>query len=1473
MYKKFSKCMKKIIAAALVITLVGGLTFTGTVSEVIPASVTVNAASDKTDLVYDLTEDGTLTILDGTYNNPNLDVSNAQYPIKKIIAQDNVVLTGSCRSLFYYQSNIEEIDISNADTSGVTDMAYMFYNLQDLKTVKLGSFNTSNVTDMSQMFGYSSHLTSVTFGNETDTSSVTDMSYMFCMCYDLSSVDFGEKFSTSSVTNMSYMFSDCSNLTALDLSSFTNNNVTDMSRMFQNCYNLKDLNLSGFAVPYNKSTMLNNMFQNCYSIDYLDLSGFEYTYNTSNMFSGCSVSKIKKNSKFSIYERAYLVNKGISQDKKTEFQGWYEENDPDTIVSGDNSNASISSDKSGTFVLKKVSTDVDYAVSNDTITLKCGTFNEGDIGRILNYEIKFNSNITKLVVESSAVKFVNRADLDSNSYDGFMKGCDNLVYADVSNADISGASSLRNMFSNCYNLETVVFGDLDASAITDMKNMFSSCYKLKNVDLSSLDTSSVQDMHYMFYYCNNLESVTFGGKFVTAAVKDFSYMFCNCDKLKSLDLSSFDTSSATNMNGMFQSCDVLESVAFGDKFNTSSVEDFSGMFEGCTALDSIDTSNFDTSSATSFNRMFSNCTSLKKLDLSKFDSTKAYAESPEEYADDFFSNVPLEELILSDKFVINEDCCLYNFDINEEASVEVIGWTKKNSDEIVSGAGNYAVISGAGEYKTKTAELKWKYEFNNDRTLTLISGVYNSEILEKVESAAESHSGELTDEGGYPVRFEKPYYPFVGNMVVEDGVVLTGDCSGFFDISWNSYSSLTFKGHISTEHLTNMKNMFGVSHSAVTISGLDLKDFDTSEVTDMSEAFKGCSLEELDLSTFDTSNVTDMTSMFSEARAKKVIFGDKFDTSKVYSMSSMFKGCSNLESLDLSNFDTSAVGVVPDGQYVDYNNNGMISMFSGCSSLETLKLGSKFNTENVSYMDYMFKGCCKLGSIDISSFNTKKAVSMKDMFKDCSSASEIIPGDNFSIESVTGSNLEGMFSGCSSLRAIDLSNFKNSGGEYDNKVDSIREMFKDCSSLTKIDLSAMDMSGIYDVNSAFSGCVSLQEISLPEVSISDGEWSSGNLFENCGKLVKLKVPANVSFKEVHKLENANVVYTGWHKTGSDEIVSGTETYAVFTAQGDENENFITYERDYKDIVNTVINGASLTLKGQIGLNFYAVFPEEILKDADAYVVLNGPTGEQKLKISEAIFDRKSGYRFTYKLAAKETGDSVSFNVYNGKDEKQDLYKNNGEEIVSIEQNNFSYSIKDYINTVINSSDPDSNDKLVNLVKALNTYGSYAQQYFNYKTDSASADNLLDISGMTEDDFSNYNYYCSEELPDDLTFSGYSLVLKSETSLRFYFICENIAAHSFSYYDNNTYSYIPLTPVSVGNNKYYVSFDNIYAMDLGESVGFSIDDNIYISASPMAYAHSVLKIYGESTIPEKINLCNTVKAMKLYYNAADEFFNN
>ena len=72
--------------------------------------------------------------------------------------------------------------------------------------------------------------------------------------------------------------------------------------------------------------------------------------------------------------------------------------------------------------------------------------------------------------------------------------------------------------------------------------------------------------------------------------------------------------------------------------------------------------------------------------------------------------------------------------------------------------------------------------------------------------------------------------------------------------------------------------------------------------------FYACeSLKELNLSNFNTKNVTDMSGMFFGCRSLKRLDLSSFQTEKVVNMGFMFNFCESLSYLDLTNFNTKSI--------------------------------------------------------------------------------------------------------------------------------------------------------------------------------------------------------------------------------------------------------------------------------------------------------------------------------------------------------------------------------------------------------------------------------------------------------------------------------------------------------------------------------------------------------------------------------------
>jgi surface protein len=104
-------------------------------------------------------------------------------------------------------------------------------------------------------------------------------------------------------------------------------------------------------------------------------------------------------------------------------------------------------------------------------------------------------------------------------------------------------------------------------------------------------------------------------------------MFRDCSSLTELDLSSFDTSKVTTMEGIFNNC---------------------------SSLTELDLSSFDTSNVATMHSMFYNCISLTSLDLTGFSFKDDNVDVGYMFGHDYYSSKEVQTLIK-----INENG--YNF--------------------------------------------------------------------------------------------------------------------------------------------------------------------------------------------------------------------------------------------------------------------------------------------------------------------------------------------------------------------------------------------------------------------------------------------------------------------------------------------------------------------------------------------------------------------------------------------------------------------------------------------------------------------------------------------------------------------------------------------------------------------------------------------------------------------------------------------
>ena len=350
---------------------------------------------------------------------------------------EKVYLNKKSNEMFFSKSdeqkikNILEIDLSNFDTSEVTNMGGMFYGMSNLTSLNLSNFDTSQVTNMSLMFSRMSSLTSLNLSN-FDTSKVTNMSDMFNSMPNLTSLNLSN-FNTSQVTNMCLMFYGLSSLTSLDLSHFDTSKVTNMGNMFSSMTSLTSLNLSNFNTS--QVTDMSFMFYGMSNPTSLDLSNFD-TSKVTNM-------------SFMFYGMRNLTALNLS-----------------------NFNTSQVTNMGGMF----------YSMPSLT-SLNLSHF---DTSKVTDMHFMFRDTSSLASVDLSHFDTSKVTDMDN-----MFRNMSSITSLDLSHFDTSKVTDMENMFSDMLNLITLDLSNFDTSQVTDMNGLFG----LRDVDKHNdkLETISVNN--------------------------------------------------------------------------------------------------------------------------------------------------------------------------------------------------------------------------------------------------------------------------------------------------------------------------------------------------------------------------------------------------------------------------------------------------------------------------------------------------------------------------------------------------------------------------------------------------------------------------------------------------------------------------------------------------------------------------------------------------------------------------------------------------------------------------------------------------------------------------------------------------------------------------------------------------------------------------------------------------------------------
>ena len=358
--------------------------------------------------------------------------------------------------------------------------------------------------------------------------------------------------------------------------------------------------------------------------------------------------------------------------------------------------------------------------------------------------------------------------------------------------------------------------------------------------------------------------------------------------------------------------------------------------------------------------------------------------------------------------------------------------------------------------------------------------------------------------------------------------------------------------NFNTAIVTNMSYMF---FNCANLSSLDLSNFNTAIVSDMSLMFGSCStLSSLDLSNFYTKEVRDMSYMFSRCSALTTIYAsDKFVTSKVQSGISMFSACKNLKGTILNYKDSKT-----DHTYANCGTNGYFTPVFEYAEFDkgtgTLTFRRGLSKPKVAYALNLeasdpgwltHKDEIKEVVFD-ASFADARPTSCYKWFWYCTNLATIEGIENLNTENVT--NMGVMFCGCQKLSSLDLTNF-NTGN-----VTNMTGMFGYCNGLTSLDLTSFNTANVTDMGQMFVDCEGLTSLDLTSFNTAN-VTNMGHMFWYCNGLTSL---------DLTSFNTANVTYMYFMFNNCSTLKTIYASDKFVTSKVQSGENMFSACRSLKD---------------------------------------------------------------------------------------------------------------------------------------------------------------------------------------------------------------------------------------------------------------------------------------------------------------------
>lgn len=975
-------------------------------------------------------------------------------------------------------TSLETLDVSefsNMGTFDVKDLTAMFRDCYKLKTLRLfryddgydSGINTTHVESMKEMFKNCRMLNSIEFGQFFFVFNVKDMSGMFMGCRNLekivtkdwSTVHLG---TPSPLSNMSSMFEGCESLKSepdfLTNRNFHPENLTSTANMFKDCKSLQTLNLTHFDTRKIKD--MSGMLAGCESMTNLNLSSFktESLKQSANMFNGLNTTS-KIYIPYDISSTIYPAQ--VKEQTHPNLIVVY----PAQVLKLDDELVFLCSDKTYSYGDKWNRREIQDVYSGVDV--------------LDDDDPKWNgrSSIKKVTFDPSFAKVMP---LTTNRWFWRLTNLESVVGLEYLNT--SEVTDMSSMFQECSKLETLPnFNMLNTQKVTSMASMFEDCYALKELDLSNLNTANVTNMDNMFSTCNSLSELNLSN-FNTQNLKSMSGMF-NYTKMLKLRLDKVinledvpQRNAFVNVKNLLVQTNEDQKEAIKDIFvsKLGFVEGVTGYFnlpqyaqavwtEGNSTLTFIygmEKKVGDYLGKNKITYVWKGDDVIGGTSSGRFTTNVSWYNDIHDQIKTVVFDKTFAEVTPKTLFTWFKDCSelttikgLQNLNTSEATSMESMfeGCTQLTSLDLSS-------------FNTEkvTSMSKMFHECSSLTTLN-VSGFNTSNVTQMYRMFKGCSNLQSLDLSNFNVRRVNTAYELftgdskltelrVGRDFVISALGSPGSSSGrsraimvshpFQNIkTLDIYVPQSAWDEVTTNFTEKLKfveddNGWYVMEGGVNVpqaiwtAGNTTLTFVNRPLMKEGGKFRGQTITKL----YSGKAVTESDPFPAwndavQAKVTKVVFDESFGDVKPTSLIRWFMNCKELTAIDhIEYLNTSAA-------------TSMSYMFQGCGKLETLDV-THFNTSNCTKMTSMFSGCKILEVLDVTGFETGKVTSMANMFINCSKL-KTVDMRYFDTQKVT--DMSQMFKGCSNLQSVNISTSNSFA-----KVTTMESMFEDCNSLQKM---------------------------------------------------------------------------------------------------------------------------------------------------------------------------------------------------------------------------------------------------------------------------------------------------------------------------------------------------------------------------------------------------------------------------------------